>query len=43
MINDTWKQEQLNYFEEYKKSFKKNSKEYNLIQSGIDHLEKSFK
>jgi len=41
-MNDKWKQEQITYFEEYKKSFKKNTKEYDLIQEGINHLKRSI-
>lgn len=36
-----WKSEQLEYFKRYIKSFRNNSKEYNLIKEGINELEKA--
>jgi hypothetical protein len=34
-----WKQEQLKYFRGYLNNFRKDSKEYNLLLSGIQELE----
>ena len=37
-----WKQEQLNYFKGYLNSFRKGTKEYHLLVSGIRELEKNL-
>ena len=37
-----WKIDQLNYFKRYLVTFQANSKEYNLIKTGIEQLEKSL-
>jgi len=36
---DRWKQEQIKYFKKYLESFSFDSREYKLIQSGIEKLE----
>ncbi len=37
-----WKIEQLNYFKGYLDNFRKGSREYNLLLSGIKELEKNL-
>jgi hypothetical protein len=34
-----WRNEQLEYFKSYMKSFKKNSREYKLLKKSINQLE----
>jgi hypothetical protein len=37
-----WKQEQISYFKKYMKSFKKGTKEYTILQNGVEELEGSL-
>ncbi|MCX7678717.1 MAG: hypothetical protein N2316_05810 [Spirochaetes bacterium] len=37
-----WKEEQIAYFKKYMKNFPKGSKEYAILQKGIEELEKSL-
>ena len=37
-----WKQEQIGYFKKYIKAFKKESREYKMLQDGIRELESSI-
>ena len=37
-----WKQEQISYFKKYLKSFKKGSREYTILQNGVQELESSL-
>ena len=38
----SWKNEQIAYFREYLKTFDKGSREYEIIKSGIERLEKNI-
>ena len=37
-----WKNEQIAYFREYLKTFDRDSREYEIIRSGIERLEKTL-
>jgi len=37
-----WKKEQISYFKKYMKNFKKGTREFTILQNGIQELEKSL-
>ncbi len=37
-----WKEEQISYFRKYMKNFQKGSREYTILQRGIEELERSL-
>ena len=37
-----WKQEQISYFRKYMKTFKKGTREYAILESGVAELERSL-
>lgn len=37
-----WKKEQISYFKKYMKSFKKGTREYSILENGVEELEKTL-